>query len=56
MGNYATEFTRLSNYYRMLLQEESDRVRQLVKGLRPELKRALIGMALSTYNAAAEIA
>jgi hypothetical protein len=40
----------------MLVQEESNRVRRFVKGLRPELKKALIGLAPSTYNGVVEIA
>jgi hypothetical protein len=55
LGNYATEFTQLSKYCPVLVQEESDKVRQFVKGLQLKLNRALIGMAPSTYNDAVEI-
>jgi hypothetical protein len=40
----------------MLVQEESVRVRRFVKGLRLELKKALIRLAASTYNGAIDIA
>jgi hypothetical protein len=56
MGNYAAEFTRLFKYCPLLVQAETDRVRCFVKGLRLKLKRALIGMAPSTFSAAIKIA
>jgi hypothetical protein len=55
VGNYAAEFTRLSKYCPLLVQAEMDRVRRFVKGLRPELKRTLIGIAPPTFSAAVEI-
>jgi hypothetical protein len=36
--------------------DETDRIRRFVKGLRPELKRTLIGIAPETLSAAMEIA
>jgi hypothetical protein len=56
VGNYAAKFTRLSKYCPMLVQEELVKVRRFFKGQQPELIRALIGMAPSTYSAVVEIA
>jgi hypothetical protein len=56
MGDYAAEFTRLSKYYPTLVQEESVKVRRIVKGLKSELRTTLIGLAPSTYDNEVEIA
>jgi hypothetical protein len=56
VGNYAAKFTRLSTYCPLLVQAESHRVQRFIKGLCPELKRALVGMGPSTYNISMEIA
>jgi hypothetical protein len=53
---YAAEFTRLSKSCPALVTAKTDRVRRFTKGLRLELKKALIGMVPATFSAAIETA
>jgi hypothetical protein len=56
VAKYTAEFAKLSKYCPLLAQADSDRVHRFIKGLCPELKRAVIGMASLTFSAAVEIA
>jgi hypothetical protein len=56
VGDYATKFDRLSKYCSQLVQTEPDRVRRFINGLRLDHKKALLGMAPTTFNAAVEMA
>jgi hypothetical protein len=55
VGRYVAEFTRLSKYCLLLVQAEADRMKRFIRGLRPQLKRTLIRMALPTYSVVVEI-
>jgi hypothetical protein len=56
VAQYTAEFNRLSKYCRRLVDTEQNRTRQFIKGLRSELRRALVPFAPSTYSSAVDAA
>jgi hypothetical protein len=56
VAQYAAKFNRLSKYCPKLVDTEQNRTRQFIKGLRSELRRALVPCQLSTYSSIVDVA
>jgi hypothetical protein len=56
VAQYATKFNRLSKYCDQLVDTKQNRIRQFIKRLRPELRRALILFLPSNYSTAVDAA
>jgi hypothetical protein len=56
VAQYAAEFNSLSKYCRQLVDTEHNRTRQFIKGLRPELRRALALFPPSNYSTTVDAA